>query len=144
MQKGSYSAAFDTPDPLAQGLAIFDLTNLTWKHFYSANPGSYAPAPESQTYYNTNGRSPTTGFTSPALESLFAIEHFTTPTRNSHPEHSQQPRPSRRHRRQRRRRIRRRYQESYRSMRKPPTLAAMRWKWKQEEEQARKCKCKDL
>ncbi|KAK0719978.1 hypothetical protein B0H67DRAFT_534076 [Lasiosphaeris hirsuta] len=138
MQKGSYSAAFDTPDPFTQGLAIFDLISLTWRDSYSVNPDSYTPAPEVHAYYKTNGRSPTAGFTSPALESLFAIEYFTAPGNSNEPEHGNI----------RaliggivgsvvgvlfaaflvfccwRRRVRRRYQETY--FPKLPTLASMR------------------
>jgi hypothetical protein len=35
------SSSFDDPDPNAQGLAIFDMTNLTWSSQYTANAPPY-------------------------------------------------------------------------------------------------------
>lgn len=44
---------FNTADPFAQGLAIFDLSSLTWKGSYTARRPVQPPAPQIQAYYNT-------------------------------------------------------------------------------------------
>jgi hypothetical protein len=48
----SYSAVFKTPDPFTQGLAIFDLSALSWRSSYQAQRGLQPPASEVQDYYN--------------------------------------------------------------------------------------------
>lgn len=48
----TYTGFFDTADPFAQGLAIFDLSRLAWSPSYTANRGLQTPAPGIQEYYN--------------------------------------------------------------------------------------------
>lgn len=49
----TYTSPFDTPDPFVQGLAIFDLSKLTWNPSYTAHRGLQTPAPPIQEYYRT-------------------------------------------------------------------------------------------
>ncbi|KAK3378325.1 hypothetical protein B0H63DRAFT_525561 [Podospora didyma] len=67
---GSYADVFNTPNPFAQGLAIFDLGSLSWKSLYT---------PPSSSKKNT-GRKPEDGFDSPSLKSIFAAENFGSPS----------------------------------------------------------------
>ncbi|KAK3325731.1 hypothetical protein B0H66DRAFT_529755 [Apodospora peruviana] len=61
-----YTSVFSSPDPFTQGLAIFDLHSLAWKDSYSpGDPGS--------------GRTPSAGFASPALETIFSQDNFRDP-----------------------------------------------------------------
>ncbi|KAL2021478.1 hypothetical protein VTK56DRAFT_7111 [Thermocarpiscus australiensis] len=76
---GSDTGVFDTPDPFTQGLAIFDLGQLTWSAAYAANRRMQAPALQVQKYYSAQGRKPAEGFGSPDLEKVFSIEDFSRP-----------------------------------------------------------------
>ncbi|KAK3373732.1 hypothetical protein B0T24DRAFT_272635 [Lasiosphaeria ovina] len=72
----AYDAVFDTPDPFAQGLAVFDSGSLAWKDAYASKPAAYMPAAQIQEYYNANGRTPDGGFDSADLKTLFSVENF--------------------------------------------------------------------
>ncbi|KAK4103837.1 hypothetical protein N658DRAFT_419790, partial [Parathielavia hyrcaniae] len=72
----AYTAGFRTPDPFPHGLAIFDLSTLTWSAAFRAKQSPQAPAPKIQDYYNTHGRTPATGFSSEPLQALFSTDAF--------------------------------------------------------------------
>lgn len=42
---------FATPDPFAQGLAIFDMTSLSWRSSYSSGPSAYEQSDPVKNYY---------------------------------------------------------------------------------------------
>ena len=44
--------SFDTPDPNAQGLAIFDMTSLTWSSRYTAGAPPYAQSESIKQVYS--------------------------------------------------------------------------------------------
>jgi hypothetical protein len=48
----SYTAGFNTRDPFAQGLAVFDLSTLAWSPGYRAKQSPQPPAAKIQEYYN--------------------------------------------------------------------------------------------
>ncbi|KAK4127899.1 hypothetical protein N657DRAFT_566669, partial [Parathielavia appendiculata] len=48
----SYRAGFQTRDPFSKGLAVFDLSTLTWSAAYRAKQSPQPPAPRIQEYYN--------------------------------------------------------------------------------------------
>ena len=42
---------YSTPDPFIQGVAIFDMTELTWSSKYTANAQSYKQSAQVESYY---------------------------------------------------------------------------------------------
>lgn len=50
----TYTSPYDTtPDPFAQGLAIFDMTTLQFADQYTANASPYVQSDKIQNYYET-------------------------------------------------------------------------------------------
>lgn len=45
-------STYDTPDPNAQGLAIFDMTDLTWSTQYSAGAPAYEQSNAVKQFYS--------------------------------------------------------------------------------------------
>ncbi|KAJ4420459.1 hypothetical protein N0V82_004336 [Gnomoniopsis sp. IMI 355080] len=77
----SYEAAFSTPDQFKQGLAIFDMSTLSFKSSYTSGLYQYAMSDTVQNYYDTNDRD--ADFSTTSLKNLFAVEHFNTTTANA-------------------------------------------------------------
>lgn len=75
-------ATFATADQFTQGLAIFDMSALTWSSGYDANAAAYEQSTPVQTYYSSNSRDPAT-WSSPGLQALFQTTHFTTASTTS-------------------------------------------------------------
>lgn len=48
-----YNDVFNTPDQFTQGLAVFDLSTMTFRSSYSASQTTYTLSPSVQQYYNT-------------------------------------------------------------------------------------------
>ncbi|PVH89554.1 hypothetical protein DL98DRAFT_477 [Cadophora sp. DSE1049] len=67
---------FSTKDQFTQGLAIFDMTTLTWSEQYDANAAAYEQSDPVKNYYASNSREPST-WASPTLKDLFSVTHFT-------------------------------------------------------------------
>ncbi|CAL3969373.1 unnamed protein product [Diplocarpon coronariae] len=70
---------FATRDQFAQGLAIFDMTRLSWAAQYDADAAAYAQSDPVMSYYASNSREPAR-WGSPALQSVFSVTHFTNTT----------------------------------------------------------------
>ncbi|KAE8450750.1 hypothetical protein EG329_005663 [Mollisiaceae sp. DMI_Dod_QoI] len=75
-------ATFATKDQFTQGLAIFDMSSLTWADQYDANASVYEQSDLVKNYYASNSRDPA-NWGSPALQTLFQTTHFTAPTNTS-------------------------------------------------------------
>ncbi|KAL2075522.1 hypothetical protein VTL71DRAFT_465 [Oculimacula yallundae] len=73
------AVTFSTKDQFAQGLAVFDMTALSWSSGYDANAAPYEQSRPVQNFYAANSREPA-NWASPALKSLFAVTHFTNST----------------------------------------------------------------
>ncbi|KAK0125518.1 hypothetical protein ONS95_000474 [Cadophora gregata] len=67
---------FSTRDQFTQGLAIFDMTTLTWSEQYDANAAAYEQSDPVKNFYASNPREPST-WASPTLKDLFSVTHFT-------------------------------------------------------------------
>ena len=61
------------PDPWAQGLGIFDLTEMQWKASYNATAEPYVTPDVVKTYYSKHGRYPAT-WTTPVVRDWFMKE----------------------------------------------------------------------
>ncbi|KAL8663755.1 MAG: hypothetical protein Q9202_003569 [Teloschistes flavicans] len=85
------SALNSSADPFAQGLAIFDMTTLTWADHFAANTPPYAQSDVVRDYYSQNPQN-RTQFSTPDLAKLFQTTHF-TPTSSSS-QSSPNPHPS--------------------------------------------------
>ncbi|KAJ5046758.1 uncharacterized protein L3040_003988 [Drepanopeziza brunnea f. sp. 'multigermtubi'] len=72
---------FSTRDQFAQGLAIFDMTRLSWANQYDAGAPAYEQSDPVRNYYASNARDPATWATSgsKSLKDVFAVTHFTNP-----------------------------------------------------------------
>lgn len=73
---------FSTRDQFSQGLAIFDMTTLTWSGQYDADAAAYEQSDPVKNYYASNSREPST-WASPTLKDLFSVTHFTNTTSSS-------------------------------------------------------------
>lgn len=62
-------------DPHAQGLAIFDMTTLTWADHYTANAPPYEQSDLVKTFYSGNPQNGSQ-FTTPGLKTLFQTTNF--------------------------------------------------------------------
>ncbi|KAL1849917.1 hypothetical protein Daus18300_013112 [Diaporthe australafricana] len=71
----TYTGVFNTRDAHPQGLAIFDLSSLSFKTGYVNNQTVYNLAPDLQSYYNNHDRM--AEFTYAGLADIFAIGNFT-------------------------------------------------------------------
>ncbi|KUJ13319.1 uncharacterized protein LY89DRAFT_785046 [Mollisia scopiformis] len=76
-------ATFATADQFTQGLAIFDMTDLTWSSGYDANAAEYEQSDSVQTFYSSRTSKDPTTWGSPALQTLFQTTHFTAATNTS-------------------------------------------------------------
>ncbi|KAL8643154.1 MAG: hypothetical protein Q9228_000216 [Teloschistes exilis] len=85
------SALNSSTDPFAQGLAIFDMTTLTWSNHFAANAPPYAQSDVVRNYYSQNPHNGSQ-FSDPDLAKLFQITHFTPTSSSTEP--SPNPRPS--------------------------------------------------
>ncbi|KAL8847654.1 MAG: hypothetical protein Q9221_007296 [Calogaya cf. arnoldii] len=67
---------FNSSDPFAQGLGIFNMTSLAWEDHYTANAPAYVQSDPIRTFY---ANSPQNGsqFSTPELKELFQTTHFT-------------------------------------------------------------------
>ncbi|KAK2627187.1 hypothetical protein QTJ16_003153 [Diplocarpon rosae] len=72
---------FATRDQFAQGLAIFDMTSLSWATQYDADAAAYEQSDPVKSYYATNSREPAR-WNSPKLQSVFSATHFTNTSDN--------------------------------------------------------------
>ncbi|MCJ1465552.1 hypothetical protein MMC07_004170 [Pseudocyphellaria aurata] len=76
-----YHSTFDTsPDPFAQGLAIFNMTALKFANQYTAKASPYVQSDMVRRYHATR---PATKFDSPGLAKLLDITHFSNTTNPS-------------------------------------------------------------
>ncbi|MCJ1271096.1 hypothetical protein MMC22_010995 [Lobaria immixta] len=76
-----YTSPYDTtPDPFAQGLAIFDMTSLQFADKYIAKAPQYVQSDTVKFYYDTR---PATKFSSPKLAKLIENTHFANATASS-------------------------------------------------------------
>ncbi|KAH7342668.1 hypothetical protein BKA65DRAFT_295561 [Rhexocercosporidium sp. MPI-PUGE-AT-0058] len=73
---------FSTKDPFTQGLAIFDMTTLSWSSGYDAGAAAYEQSDPVKNYYASNSREPA-NWGSPTLKELFSVTHFTNATSTS-------------------------------------------------------------
>ncbi|MCJ1466753.1 hypothetical protein MMC07_005373 [Pseudocyphellaria aurata] len=86
------TSQFDTsPDPFAQGLAIFDMTALKFANQYTAKASPYVQSDLVRNYYETR---PATKFDSPELAKLLDITHFSNTTTSSATKSSSSPSPT--------------------------------------------------
>ncbi|KAJ0114157.1 hypothetical protein J7T55_007991 [Diaporthe amygdali] len=70
-----YDGVFNTRDAHAQGLAVFDLSSLSFKTRYMSNQTVYNLAPDVQSYYDNHDRM--ADFTYAGLADIFTVENFT-------------------------------------------------------------------
>jgi hypothetical protein len=69
MKWTSSDSNLSAQDPWANGLAIFDMSELTWSFDYDANAAAYTPATLVSDYYETSSRYPS--FNDAALTAIF-------------------------------------------------------------------------
>lgn len=81
-------STFDSPDPFAQGLSIFDMTNLAWSNQYSASSPPYVQSDPVQQFYAQSER----GYLQNLNAGVVALINVTHMTNNStpHPFHNPQ------------------------------------------------------
>ncbi|CAO1600725.1 hypothetical protein XANCAGTX0491_004407 [Xanthoria calcicola] len=76
---GSYDAIresmFNSTDPFAQGLGIFNMTSLAWEDHYTANAPAYVQSEPIRSFYADNPQDGSQ-FSTPELRELFQTTHF--------------------------------------------------------------------
>ncbi len=63
--------AFYDRDVFTQGLALFDVSEMSWKDRYNADAAPYATPRMIKEHYGQNGREPQTGWADSTVESWF-------------------------------------------------------------------------